>query len=234
MAPAGQPKRRRRLGRQLRARNRPRLTAYDYDRFALAQTLIAQGQLEAAHDAVTQLLDDAEATGHGRFVIWSLVLQALILDAQEQRTAALASIQRALALAKPHGYLRIIINQGAPIAALLREAHARGIAPAYIERLLGAFGELKIENEELKKGSAQIHSQFSNAQRAPDSQFEELSAREHEVLRLLANGMDNAQIARTLAVAVSTVKAHINHIFGKLDVHNRLEALLRAQELGLL
>jgi len=64
--------------------------------------------------------------------------------------------------------------------------------------------------------------------------IEPLSAREREVLRLLANGMDNAQIARTLAVAVSTVKSHTNHIFGKLGVRSRLEAVLRAQELGLL
>jgi LuxR family transcriptional regulator, maltose regulon positive regulatory protein len=209
--------------------DRPRLTAYDYDRFALAQTLVAQGQLEAARDTVQLLLDDAEATGHGRFVIWSLVLLALILDAQGDRTAALASLQRALALAEPHGYLRIIINHGAPIAALLREAHARRIAPAYVERLL-AFGELKIENEELKKGIVSPNSQFSIL----NSQFEPLSAREREVLRLLASGMDNAQIAHTLSVAISTVKAHINHIFGKLGVHNRLEALLRAQKLDLL
>jgi LuxR family maltose regulon positive regulatory protein len=63
---------------------------------------------------------------------------------------------------------------------------------------------------------------------------EPLSARERDVLRLLANGMDNAQIGRALAIAVSTVKAHINHIFGKLGVHSRLEAVLRAQELNIL
>jgi LuxR family maltose regulon positive regulatory protein len=209
---------------------RPRLTAYDYDRFALAQTLLAQGQLEAARDAVQQLLDDAEATGHGSFVIWSLILQALILHAQGNLTAALASLQHALTLAEPHGYLRIIINQGTPIAALLREAYARGIAPAYIERLLHAYGELRIENEELRKVTTQAPSQFSIL----SSQFEPLSARERDVLRLLASGMDNAQIARELSVAVSTVKAHTNHIFGKLGVHNRLEAVLRAQELSLL
>jgi len=157
-------------------------------------------------------------------------LHALILDAQSNRTAALASLQRALALAEPHGYLRIIINHGAPIAALLREAHARGIAPMYIERLLHGFGELRIENEELRKAAAQAHSKFSTL----NSQFETLSARERDVLRLLASGMDNAQIAHALSITISTVKAHINHIFGKLNVHNRLEAVLRAQELDLL
>jgi ATP/maltotriose-dependent transcriptional regulator MalT len=64
--------------------------------------------------------------------------------------------------------------------------------------------------------------------------LEPLSARERDVLRLLANGLDNAQIAGALSVAISTVKAHINHIFGKLGVRSRLEAVLRAQELGLL
>jgi LuxR family maltose regulon positive regulatory protein len=212
------------------APDRPRLTAYDYDRFALAHTLLAQGQLESALDLAEQLLDDAEATGHGRFAIWSLVLRALILEAQGDRATALSSLQRALAQAEPEGYVRIFIDHGAPIATLLRAAHARGIAPTYVEKLLRAFGELKIENEELRNVTAQGHSQFT----IYNSQFDALSARELEVLRLMASGMDNARIARDLAVAVSTVKSHINHIFGKLGVTSRLEAVLRAQELKLL
>jgi ATP/maltotriose-dependent transcriptional regulator MalT len=210
--------------------DRPRLTAYDYDRFALAQALIAQGQLEAARDAVRQLLHDAEATGHGSFVIWSLVLQALILQAQGDQTAALASLQRALALAAPQGYIRIFVNHGAPIAALLREAHARGIVPAYVERLLHACA--RTEGQGLRTEYNAPQSSVLSPQSL--ALVEPLSARERDVLRLLANGMDNAQIARALAIAVSTVKAHINHIFGKLGVHSRLEAVLRAQELNLL
>jgi LuxR family maltose regulon positive regulatory protein len=215
------------------APDRPRLTAYDYDRFALAQTLIAQAQLEDARAAVTQLLDDAEATGHGSFAIWSLVLQALILDALGDRTAALASLQRALALAEPQGYLRTIINHGAPIAALLREAHAGGIMSAYIEKLLYAFDnfEFKVLSSELDLGRRSTQNSELKTQ---NFIVEPLSARERDVLGLLANGMDNAQIARALSITVSTVKAHSNHIFGKLGVHSRLEAVLRAQELSLL
>ena len=63
---------------------------------------------------------------------------------------------------------------------------------------------------------------------------EPLSERELEVLRLLAEGRDNAEIARALVVAVSTIKSHVNHIFSKLGVGNRLEAVLRAQQLDLL
>jgi LuxR family maltose regulon positive regulatory protein len=210
--------------------DRALLTAYDYDRFALAQILLAQGRLEAAHAAATQLLDDAEATGHGSFVIWSLVLLALTQDAQGDRMAALSSLQRALALAEPHGYVRIFINHGAPIAALLHAAHARGIARMYIERLLHAF-----DSDELQMTSDESHSSSLVTRHSSlVTLVEPLSPREREVLRLLANGMDNAQIAHALAVAVSTVKAHTNHLFGKLGVHNRLEAVLRAQELSLL
>jgi LuxR family maltose regulon positive regulatory protein len=209
--------------------DRPRLTAYDYDRFALAQTLIAQGQLDAAHNAVLQLIDDAEATGHGRFLIWSLVLHALILDAQGERAAALNTLQRALALAEPHGYVRMFVNHGAPIGALLREAHARGMAPAFIERLLHALPDFRLQIADCRLSDSQ--STIYNLQ---STMVEELSAREREVLGLLANGMDNSQIAQAMSIAISTVKAHINHIFGKLGVRSRLEAVLRAQELELL
>ena len=98
------------------------------------------------------------------------------------------------------------------------------------EAAAAVCGELKIENEELKNAAARPHSQFSIL----NSQFEALSARELEVLRLMAVGNDNAQIARALVVAVSTVKSHVNHIFGKLGARNRVEAVRRAQDLDLL
>jgi LuxR family maltose regulon positive regulatory protein len=63
---------------------------------------------------------------------------------------------------------------------------------------------------------------------------ERLSLRELEVLRLMASGKTNAEVARVLVVAVSTVKSHINSIFGKLDVTSRSEAILRAREKHLL
>ncbi|HEU5103018.1 MAG TPA: LuxR C-terminal-related transcriptional regulator [Roseiflexaceae bacterium] len=209
---------------------RPRLTAYDYDRFALAEILIAQGRLKAARDAVERLLDDAEATNHGRFVIWSLVLRALILQAQGDLLAALASLQRALGLAEPEGYVRVFVDHGAAIVALLRETRAQGIAPEYVETLLRAFPGTESQGAR----TAHIKPSASVLSPQPSILAEPLSARELDVLRLLASGMDNAQIARALSVAVSTVKSHINHIFGKLGVGSRLEAVLRAQELKLL
>ena len=55
-----------------------------------------------------------------------------------------------------------------------------------------------------------------------------------EVLRLLATGLSNPEIAEELYVAVSTVRSHCKSIYGKLDVHRRWDAVQRARELGLL
>ncbi|HET9222601.1 MAG TPA: LuxR C-terminal-related transcriptional regulator, partial [Roseiflexaceae bacterium] len=210
--------------------NRPQLTAYDNDRFALAQTLIAQGHWSEAHAAVARLLADAESSGHGRFVIWALLLRALLLHAQGEATAALEALERALALAEPEGYVRTFADQGAPLAALLHQAAARGIAPRYVAELLAAFS--RTEGRGLRTESAEP---FYSALSPPSSSLAEpLSARELEVLRMVAAGDDNAQIARALVVSINTVKSHINHIFGKLGARNRVDAVRRAQELGLL
>jgi LuxR family maltose regulon positive regulatory protein len=209
---------------------RPRLTAYDNDRFALAHLLIAQGRWDDAEAAVARLLADAESSGHGRFVIWALVLRALLLQAKGDTTAALQALERALALGEPEGYVRIFADQGAPLAALLQQAAARGIAPAYVEKLQAALP--RTEGQGLRTESTDSLSSVLSPQSS--SLVEPLSARELEVLRMIAAGDDNAQIARALIVAVSTIKSHINHIFGKLGARNRVDAVRRAQELGLL
>ncbi|MFL5803717.1 MAG: response regulator transcription factor, partial [Roseiflexaceae bacterium] len=100
---------------------------------------------------------------------------------------------------------------------------------AYIDKLLAAFpgSGAQAGNERATKDQSEIY----NLQSA---MVESLSERELEVLRLLAEGRDNAEIARVLVVAVSTIKSHVNHIFSKLGVGNRLEAVLRARQLNLL
>ncbi len=221
---------------------RPRFTAYDYDRFALAHIRMAQGQWDAAYTAVAKLLHDAEATDHGRYVLWALVLQALILQAQGDTAAALGPLERALALAEPEGYVRVFVDEGARMKLLIadcrlqitRRAYDKSIVRtdrllAYIDTLLAAFrgSGAQVGDERATQEQSEIY----NLQSA---MMEPLSARELEVLRLLAEGQDNAEIARALVVTVSTIKSHINHIFGKLGVGNRLEAVLRAQQLKLL
>jgi LuxR family maltose regulon positive regulatory protein len=127
-----------------------------------------------------------------------------------------------LGLAEPEGFVRTFVDEGAPMARLLRRALAQGIAPSYVTKLMAAFGE-----------SAQP---APPAGQALDDQplIEPLTERELEVLRLIASGLSNREIAEDLVVAVSTVKSHINHIYGKLDAKSRIQAVAKARKLGLL
>ena len=100
------------------------------------------------------------------------------------------------------------------MARLLRRALAEGIAPSYVSKLLAAFGE--------------------SAQPAPQALVEPLTERELEVLRLIAAGLSNREIAQELVVAVSTVKTHVNHIYGKLGVRSRIQAVAKARKLDML
>jgi LuxR family maltose regulon positive regulatory protein len=104
---------------------------------------------------------------------------------------------------------------------LLRRARERGPTP-YLDRLLAAF-------QQKARGHAQAE-EPSKPYQLP----EPLSEREREVLQLLANGASNQEIAQELVIAVDTVKRHASHIFSKLGVHNRMQAVLQARELGLL
>jgi LuxR family maltose regulon positive regulatory protein len=99
---------------------------------------------------------------------------------------------------------------------LLRQALSEDIAPNYVARLLAAFDE---EPEAITI--------------AMNALVEPLSDRELEVLRLIVAGLSNPEIAEELFIAVSTVKSHVNNIYGKLAVENRIQATARAQNLGL-
>ncbi len=179
----------------------------------LARVLIAQVRLDEASRLLARLLEMTEAAGAMSYVIETLVLQALALQAQGKDDQALTVLERALSFAEPEGYVRTFIDKGAPMAALLRTAASRGIALDYVSKLLAAFGEVAFPSAPL---------------------VEPLSERELEVLRLLAAGLSNREIAAELFLAVGTVKKYTSNIYGKLNVHKRTQAVARARELGLL
>jgi len=207
------------------------------EELALARVLIAQGRSDPTSqhlpDALRwldRLLADATARGRMGSALEILILRALAVQAQGDGTDALATLEQALSLAESEGYIRIFVDEGAPMAELLRAADARGIAPNYVAKLLAAFGKDEGGRMKDEATSAPLHpSSF-----IPQPLVEPLTERELEVLRLIAAGRSNAQIAQVLVVAVSTVKAHVNHLFGKLAVTSRTQAIARAQELDLL
>ena len=134
-------------------------------------------------------------------------------------------MERALALAQPEGYVRSF-DQGIALTRLLKEAAARGLFHDYIDHLLACFdheaGPLGGVDQSGVAGPTVLES------------GERLSERELEVLRLMARGASNQAIADQLVITVGTVKSHINHILGKLEAHNRTEAVARAREQGLI
>jgi LuxR family transcriptional regulator, maltose regulon positive regulatory protein len=202
----------------------------EFEHITLAQIYLAQQRLDDAQRLLARLLPAAQAAGRMGCVLEIVILQALTADAHGNQAEALATLEHALTVAEPEGYVRIFVDEGAPMAALLRAAHQHGIAPGYVARLLAAFpsaADRGLRTESLTPARSVLSPQSSTL-------VEPLSERELDVLRLIAEGHSNQAIADWLVVAVSTVKKHVNNIYGKLDVQSRTQALLRARELKLL
>ena len=192
----------------------------------LARSLIAQKGHDKALEILELLIKIAERYGlHGR-VIKSQVFKALTYQAQGDSTQALAALERALSLAEPEGYVRVFVDEGEPMATLLRHAAGRGIAVEYVSKLLAVL-ETKDERRMTKMPP-------SSSVLRPSSLVEPLSERELEVLRLLTTHLSSTEIARELYISVHTVRYHIKSIYSKLGVHCRADAVGRARELDLL
>jgi LuxR family transcriptional regulator, maltose regulon positive regulatory protein len=200
-------------------------------RLAQSRTDSAGQFLGEASTMLAQLLLAVEARGWTRYLIETLVLQALVCQAQADQTGGLIALERALTLAEPEGYIRIFVDEGASMVAPLTQiARGESSVARYAATLLQAFP--RTEGRGLRTESPEsIHSVLSPQSSAL---LEPLSHRELEVLRLIGDGHSNQAIADRLVVAVSTVKRHINNIYGKLDVQSRTQALVRARDLDLL
>jgi LuxR family maltose regulon positive regulatory protein len=204
----------------------------EFEHLTLARVLIARytraqddSAIDAAVGLLERLLKAAEAGERPGSVIEVLVVLSLARQARGDAAGAGASLERALGLAEPEGYVRTFIDEGAPMARLLADSAVQGvIAPQYIGRLLAAFG---LDAPVRESATAPL----TETQAQP--LIEPLSQRELEVLRLIAQGLSNHEIGERLYLALSTVKGHNRVIFGKLDVQRRTEAVARARELGL-
>jgi LuxR family maltose regulon positive regulatory protein len=204
----------------------------EFEHITLARVILAQHRqsadeaaLVAAIGLLDRLLDAAEAGGRVGSLIEILVVRALSQAERGDLTAAHDSLKQALALGEPEGYARIFIDEGPPMALLLGGVASPGTAQEYVARLLAAF------NDDQKPVAVMP---APAAVKPAQPLVEPLTERELEVLRLIAEGRSNGEIADRLYLSLSTVKGHNRAIFGKLDVQRRTEAVARARELGLL
>jgi LuxR family transcriptional regulator, maltose regulon positive regulatory protein len=199
------------------------------DYLVLARLLLAQSQPDRALGLLERL--DALAGAHGRVrsLIEIRALRSLALQAAGLHQEALSPLAEALALARPEGHVRVFADDGPPMAALLRSllnARQRGrsagtaSAAEHLHRLVRAFGP--------------VGSPADLTIPAAGGLIEPLTDRELEVLRLLAAGRRNRDIAQELVVTLETVKKHVSHIFDKLGAANRTQAVAHARRLGLI
>jgi len=192
----------------------------EYDLMTLARlhiTLVENGNTANTVHALTnlleRLLDVARTDTRMGSVIESSILQARLHWTLGNREHALTKLRQALQLAEPEGYVRIFVDEGLSMKAMLSEAVAQDIFPTYAQKLLRAF---------------------ESTAPASQSLIDPLSDREVEVLRLVAEGLSNREISKRLFVALDTVKGHNRSIYQKLQVKRRTEAVARAHELGLI
>lgn len=191
----------------------------------LARILLAQEAWDEARHLLDRLLLAAEAVGRLGRVVEILALQALSFQGRRDYDPALISLERALKLAEPGGYIRIFADEGAPMATLLKRMNDDGGSKkAYLGKLLAAF-----DTERQEPSPSPLLSRPSSP-----LLIDPLSERELEVLRLIAEGLSNREIAGQLIISFGTVRKHVENIRSKLGAHSRLQAVNQARALGLL
>jgi LuxR family maltose regulon positive regulatory protein len=179
---------------------------------------IVSGNALSVRHYLEQQLNIANRQGLIQRMIELSLFHAVVNKEAGNHESAIAELEQALELAQPEGYIRIF-DQGPALTNLLLEASRLGISREYIQKILTAIG---------------VPESYPTGTSAQMQYAEHLSGRELEVLRLVAQGATNQEIADRLVITVGTAKSHINHILGKLDSHNRTEAVARARSLGLL
>ena len=192
----------------------------------VARVRLAQGRPEEARELLAATRPAQEASGAIADLISIGILEAAAAQATGRRADALQALESAVRLAAPGGYVRRFVDDGASVAHLL--PLVRRAAPAFVDEVIEACagGPTRAAAQAPVRGS-------SPSRDADGALLEALTARELDVLRLMAEGASNAEIASSLVVSLGTAKWHVGHVLAKLGATSRTQAILRAQRLGL-
>ncbi len=186
----------------------------EFEELTLARILLSTGELVPIPAILHPILEQAAAAGRMQTCLEAQLLLGLYHHAQGDTAAALVWLKQALELAVPEGYLRVFLDEGQPLLELLPQVRAQ--SPAFVDAALAAaqmlYASLPAEIDRM----------------LPHGEI--LSARELEILGLLAEGLPNQEIGQALFIGVGTVKWYLNRLYVKLDVSNRTQAVARARE----
>ncbi len=208
---------------------------YDCSSITYARVLNAEGKTREALEWLERLFVIAESFHKADREIEILILRAMIYLSGGNTSSAWESIEQVLVTLEPQSYLQVFIDEGYSMETLLKWGleHKKSLderIERYIENLLQTMRlEKKVKSQAREKTP-----QTGFIPLSPDDLLVPLTLREHEVLKLMAGGLSNKQIAGKMVLSVGTVKAHIHQILEKLDVHTRSSAIIRARELSLL
>jgi LuxR family maltose regulon positive regulatory protein len=192
----------------------------EYEQCILARLLIAQVsqqetavELHAVFSLLARLLRAAEAGRRTSSMIEILLIQAQAHITDGDLPQSYRALERALRLAQPEGYVQVFVDEGPLLAHLLARMSIPDALQAYVQTILQAFG----------------HPTPVTA--AP--LVEPLTLREIEILRLIAAGLSNQEIAAQLHLSPQTIKVHTRNIYGKLGVTSRTQAVAQGRALGM-
>jgi LuxR family maltose regulon positive regulatory protein len=209
-----------------------------YFEIALAapRLLMGRGDYGAAIAGLGRLIAAAERAGFSGLTTLALALRAVAQRAAGDMAAAEANLVKALDAGEIAANVRLWLDEGEPLRATLAAVRARllarGAADAAAERALRVCDLLLARFAGEGARPASPPAQAPRA--APQPLAEPLTQRELDVLRLLAAGRSNREIAAELVVALGTVKRHVANLCAKLGAPSRLAAVALARERGLI
>ena len=195
--------------------------ALDLQSLTLARLLLAQKRPVEARALLTRLDESMQKGERNRARMTARILQARVHEALGHIDRAARDMALALEMAAPEGYLSVFLHEGVQILPIL--TRSRPAAPDFVDMLLAAF-----------KADPRHSPDSPSTGRSQLPLVESLNERELQVLRLIAQGLSNREIADQLVLALSTVKSHINNVYGKLGARSRTQAIALARALGLL
>lgn len=198
------------------------LYAQDLDDVLIAQArqAISEGSLGSVVPTLQDAICEAGAHNRQRRLVKLQCLLAQAFEVARRRPQALETLERSLLNAQPGGMVRVFADEPWYLHDLLEALLARKttVAPAYLQTIL----EAAVKTAPQPSKSHQTEGDLR------------LSQREAQILRLLAEGHSNKELARKLFVTENTVETHLRRIYSKLGIRSRIQAVARAMEVGLL